>query len=181
MISFRSKVTRSVLYYYFIHEHASVYVNELSRRLEVDKRHLVVKLKQLEAEGLLKSEYLGIQKYYSLNKEYPLYNEYKKIVLKTIGLESLLKKALSNIQGVSRAFIFGSYARYTMDASSDIDVLVIGNHDIISLQKSLTKLQKKIDREINLINITQDEFEEKKANGDGFIRHVLENKKIELL
>jgi predicted nucleotidyltransferase len=68
-----------------------------------------------------------------------------------------------------------------MDASSDIDVLVIGNHDIISLQKSLTKLQKKIDREINLINITQDEFEEKKANGDGFIRHVLENKKIELL
>jgi predicted nucleotidyltransferase len=101
--------------------------------------------------------------------------------MKTIGLESLLKKALSNIQGVSRAFIFGSYARYSMDASSDIDVLVIGNHDIISLQKSLTKLQKKIDREINLINITQDEFEEKKANGDGFIRHVLENKKIELL
>lgn len=181
MISLRSKVTKSLLAYYFMHEFDSIFINELCRRLNVDKRHLVVKLKELESEGLLKSEFIGNQRYYSLNKKYPLYKEYKKIVLKTIGFEALLKETLSSIKSITKALIFGSYARDNMDASSDIDILVVGNHDTITLQKTLIKLQKTLDREINLVSITQKEFARRKSARDPFILDVLSNKNIEVL
>jgi len=41
MISLRSKVARKILNYFFINPQESLYVNELSRKLEVDKRNLV--------------------------------------------------------------------------------------------------------------------------------------------
>ena len=89
MLLLSSKITKSLLSYYFLHEDGSLYVNEIVRRLGVDKRNLVKKLREFEKEGILASEQKGNQKYYSLNKKYPLYKEYKKIVMKTIGLYSL--------------------------------------------------------------------------------------------
>ena len=46
MISFKSKITRELLNYFFINPHQSLYVNELSRKLDLDKRNLVKKIKE---------------------------------------------------------------------------------------------------------------------------------------
>jgi len=76
MISLKSKVTGKVLDYFFINPDSSLYVNELSEKLGLDKRTLVKKLKEIEKEGLLKSESRGNLKLYSINRKYPLYNGY---------------------------------------------------------------------------------------------------------
>ena len=94
MISLRSKVTRDVLSELFLRQEGSFYVNELARRLKLDSGNLTRKLHELENIGLLKSDYRGRERYYSLNKSYPLINEYRKIVLKTVGLEGSLKDLL---------------------------------------------------------------------------------------
>lgn len=88
MVSLRSGVTRKVLNYFFLNPQESLYVNELSRKLDLDKRNLVKKLKELESEGLLKSELRGNLKIYSINKSYPLYKEYQKIILNTVLIGS---------------------------------------------------------------------------------------------
>lgn len=88
MVSLRSGVTRKVLNYFFVNPQESLYVNELSRKLDLDKRNLVKKLKELESEGLLKSELRGNLKIYSINKSYPLYKEYQKIILNTVLIGS---------------------------------------------------------------------------------------------
>jgi len=59
MISLRSKIAKELLNYFFINPDDRVYINELSRNLKVDKRNLVKKLKELETEGILKSENRG--------------------------------------------------------------------------------------------------------------------------
>jgi len=56
MISLRSEITRKLLNYFFLNPEASLYVNELARKLGLDKRNLVKKMKELEKEGLLKNE-----------------------------------------------------------------------------------------------------------------------------
>lgn len=61
----------------------------------MDPKNTDTKLKELEKAGLLKSEFSGKQRYFYLSKEFPLLEEYKKIVLKTAGIESELKKILS--------------------------------------------------------------------------------------
>jgi predicted transcriptional regulator len=84
MISLKSEITKKILNYFYINPDDGLYVNELSRTLNLDKRNLVKKLKELEAEGILKSEIRGNLKIYSANKRFPFYKEYKKIVLAMI-------------------------------------------------------------------------------------------------
>lgn len=181
MISIKSKIAQSLLAFYFLREDESLYVNELVRRLGVDKRNLVKKLNKFEKEGIFKSEIIGNQKYYSLNKKYSLYKEYKRIILKTIGLEKQLKTVLSKLTGIKRAFVYGSYAEDRMDAFSDIDIIVIGNHSTVTLQKTIAELQNLTDREINVISISQHEFNSKVEKEDPFITGILGKKRIEII
>ena len=83
MISLRSEITKKLLNYFFLNPHESLYVNELVKKLHLDKRNLVKKIKELEKEGVLKSQTRGNLRLYSVNQDYPLYDEYRKIVIKT--------------------------------------------------------------------------------------------------
>lgn len=179
MLNLRSKVARELLSFFFLHEEEGFYVNELARRLDLDKRNMAKKLTELEAEGLFQSTHSGNQKFYSLNREFPLYQEYRQFVLKTAGLEAQLREALRNIPGISQAYLYGSYASNRMDASSDIDLLVIGDHKVIEAQKAIAALQKKLDREINLISMSEEEFRAK-AN-DPFLADIMRNDRLQLI
>jgi predicted nucleotidyltransferase len=65
-----------------------------------------------------------------------------------------------------------------MDAASDIDLLVVGGHSVMALQRKLTALQKALGREINAVNMDPKEFKEKKENKDPFITGVLRGAKV---
>lgn len=180
MLSFRSKITQKILGYIFLHEGSALYINEMCRRFGVDRGNLVRKLRELEKEGILQSEWKGNQRYYSLNTEFPLLKEYKKIVLKTIGFEQMLKRSLGEVQGLQKALLFGSYAEDKMDVSSDIDLLVVGNHDTIDLQRKIVALQKNIDREINVISMSPQEYQRKQKT-DSLLKSIHAKRRISLL
>jgi len=180
MISLRSQVARKILNYFFINPQESLYVNELSRKLEVDKRNLVKKLRELELAGILKSENRGNMRLYSINPGFSLYKEYEVIVLKTIGLEEKLKRVVKEVPGITEAYLYGSYAHNQMNAHSDIDLLLVGDHDIIALQKKLNKLQNEINREINSVSIDRAEFKRRLKKKDPFITEILNDKHIRL-
>ncbi len=181
MISLRSKITQRILNYFFINPQESLYVNELSRKLSLDKRNLVKKIKELESEGILESNTRGNLRLYSINRKYPLYKEYERIVLKAVGFEDRLNKILQEIEGISQAYIYGSYAKNKLDVHSDIDLLVVGDHSIVSLQRKLNKLQKDIDREINALNMGDKEFKKRVKDKDQFILDILGKKNIKII
>jgi len=180
MISFKSKIAQKVLGYFFLNPNTQLYVNEIAETLGLDKRNLVKKLKEFEKEGLLIKHPNGNMKLYSINEKYPLYREYRKIVLSTAGVEDSLRKIVAGVPGISEAYIYGSYARDAMDAHSDIDVLVVGIHSVLALQQKLTALQKELRREINAVNMDAAEFDRKKSAKDPFIAGVLESHKIRI-
>lgn len=180
MVSLKSKIAQAVLGYFMLHEGTELYVNEMARLLSVDQGNLDRKLKELEKEGILKSELRGKERYYSLNPSFPLLTEYKRIVLKTIGLEHVLKEALQKVRGLKEAYLFGSYAKDQMDAASDIDLLAVGNHNTLELQKRISEIQKSVGREINVVSLGSAEYE-KKRKGDSFIKSVLQDKRIQIL
>ena len=181
MISMRSKIAKVLLNYFFLNPEESLFVNEISRKMDLDKRNLVKKLKEFEDEGILASETRGNQKIYSINRLYPLYEEYRKIVSNTIGIENRLKSIIKQVKGIEKVYLFGSYAKDTMEVHSDIDLLVIGDHKIMELQKEISKLQKEIGREINVVNMDKKEFEKRKTEKDPFIETVFKEKNIEVI
>ncbi|MFC1809135.1 nucleotidyltransferase domain-containing protein [Candidatus Omnitrophota bacterium] len=181
MVSLRSIITKKILSYFYINPESSLYVNEMERILNLDKRNLVKKVKELEEEGLIVSNQRGNMKFYSVNTEYPLYNEYRKIVMKTAGFEDQLKSLLKKDAKISAAYIYGSYAKDSMDATSDIDLLVIGGHSIVSLQKRVNALQREIDREINVVSMDEKEWTERKTEKDPFIIGILKGKHVKVI
>jgi len=181
MISLNSKITQNILGHLILHDNVALYTNEMVKKFGLDKRNTVKKLKELEKAGVLVSTRKGKEVYYSLNKEYPLLSEIKKIVLKTWGIEYQLKNIFQEIGGIEDAYLIGSYAKNKMDASSDIDVLVVGKVDSIELSKKIATIQKNINREINLINITSKELQKRKLTKDPFIEKVFRSKRIKLI
>lgn len=180
MVSLKSKISQKVLGYFFLNPAAQLYVNEIASTLGLDKRNLVKKLREFEKEGLLIQHAAGNMKLYAVNKKYPFYREYKKIILSTAGVEEFLRKIMAGVPGILEAYIFGSYARDTMDSHSDIDILVVGTQSVLALQQKLTALQKELGREINAVNMAPVEYERKKSQKDPFLTGIMGSPKIRI-
>lgn len=180
MISLRSKIAEAVLSYFFLHPDEEMYINEMADRFSLDSGNLTRKLGEIEKEGLLKSRVSGKQKYYSLNKKFPLYPEYRKILLKTVGVEHQLRQALSACGCVRKAFLFGSYAKDRMDGSSDIDLFVVSEKSTVELYRLVAKIEKAIGRQINITSMDEGEFKMKREK-DPFLSAVLKTKVIDLI
>ena len=179
MISFSSKISQKVLIYFLLNPEAELYLNEMARKFDVDRANLSRKLTEWEKEGLLNKRQLGNLSLYKINRKYPLLREVQNIVKKSFGLEVELKKTLDKIKGIKKAIVFGSYAKDKMEMESDIDLLLVGSHDFLETQKVIVKLQKKLDREINVIDMTENEFA--KAKKQELIKNILSHKHIKII
>ena len=179
MISFKSKIAKQVLGYFFLNPNAEMYLNEMARKFKVDRGNLVRKLSDWEKEGLLIKDKKGNLSVYQVNKRYPFLPELKKIFKKSFGIEIILREKLKGIKGLKMAVIFGSYAKDKLSAESDIDLLLIGSHDSLEAIKKILDMEEQFGREINIVDMTEKEFEKKK--NEDFLKGVLSDKYIRLL
>jgi predicted nucleotidyltransferase len=179
MINLRSKISQKILNYFMLQDGVESYVNELARTLKVDTGNLTRKLITLEKEGILKSRWQGKQRYYSLNRTFPLLKEYKNVVTRTIGLEQVLRDSLSKVKGIKIAVIYGSYAQNKMDSHSDIDLLVVGKHSTVLLQKAVADIQKSVHREINVVSMSLEEYYRKPKTP--FVMSIEKKKSIKIV
>ena len=180
MLEFRSKITVKVLGYYFLNPQRRQYINELADLLEVDPGNLFRKLKELEQEGVFISEMVGNQKYFFLNKHYPLLKELEKVYNSKYGVINLLKEKIKKLKGLEQACVFGSYAKNSFQQESDIDLLLVGSHSSLEAKRAILPLQKNLGREINIVDMTAQEFEFRKKKKDEFIKNIFSKKTIKI-
>jgi len=176
-----SKNKALLLRLFFTHPGRAYYIQEIGRILKKKPGVFQRDLNNLAEEGILESFYKANARYFKINKEYPLYKQLKEIISKTIGIEGSLKETLSKIEGIESAFIFGSHAKGEEIAISDIDLFIIGHPDENKLIESISKLEKKLDREINYHIYSEKDLEKKIKEKDSFIKRVLTGLKIMLI
>lgn len=175
-----SKLRRKLLAYSFTHSNESYYVRELASIIDEDAGNLSRELKKLEEEGLYKSHSKGKVKFYSLCKGYPLYDELKRIVFKTEGVEGILKRLVSKYKGISLAFVYGSYAYNKVRKMSDIDLIVVGTFPQNKFMHDICAIESKLNREINYTAYTKKEFSKERYKEGGFLNIVLKEKVLAL-
>ncbi len=181
MLDLRSKARQRLLAYYFTNPTARLHLRDLAERLSIDPSNLSRELQHLGREGLFRSEVSGRQKYFQLNREYPLFDEVRSIVAKTIGAVPLMAQSLKKIEGIEEAYLYGSFARNQQDAVSDIDVLVIGTPRNEALAEAAGKLERQLGREINYTVLTRKEFDSRRTNKDAFLENVWRHKRVWLI
>jgi predicted nucleotidyltransferase len=181
MLDFRSGTRRRLLAYYFTNPTARHHLRDLAERLSADPSNLSKELRRLQREGLFRSEVSGRQKYFQLNRQYPLFDEVRRIVGKTIGAVATIRESVKKIEGIDEAYLYGSFARNQQDATSDIDILVIGDPREELLVQAVQKLERQLGREINYTVLTPKEFETRRTRKDAFLESVWHNKRIPLI
>ena len=91
----------------------------------------------------------------------------------------MLKKALVPLADrILLAFVYGSVARDEEKASSDIDLLVVGEGGFNEVVSTLGEAEKRLAREINPTVYPAKEFRAKLKANNHFLSTVLRHKKL---
>lgn len=169
-----------VLEIMFNYPEKDFYFREIAKILGKEPGVFQKDIKKLVEEGIIETYEKGNRRFFKLNNKHPLYKEIKIIFFKTTGIEGSLRNAVKKIKGIKRSFIYGSYAQGKEHSTSDVDLFVVGTINENDLIDSISKLEDKLNREINYTLMTEEEFKEKEKS-NSFIKNVLNNKIIELI
>jgi predicted nucleotidyltransferase len=178
---FSSKLRIKLLAYFFFHPGLALHVRRLAREVQESAGTVARELRRLEKAGLLASEPVGNQKHYSLRKDSPILDDLRNLFLKTAGASAELRAALEKIAGIELAFLYGSYPSGDAHASSDLDLMVIGEVSDRELAPAVARIERRLKRPINYTLFTRREVEKKAGKKGEFLHEVLSGSKIVLI
>ena len=140
-------------------------------------------LARLAQSGLVIITKVGNQKHYQANKDSPLFDELCSIIRKTVGLQEPVRAALEPLADkISVALIYGSIAKQSDTAVSDIDLLLVS--DKLTLEEAyaaLAPVEKLLDRSVNPTLYNSKEFEQRRKTKNAFLTRVLNGPTIVLI
>ncbi len=140
-------------------------------------------LARLADSGLVTVTPVGTQKHYQANPKSPIFSELCAIAQKTVGLAGPLREALAPLaEGITAAFVFGSVAKHSDTAASDIDVLVLSDSvDYADVFPVLQSAEAKLGRTVNPTVYSLANWRKKRKEGDAFVVKVAAQPKVFLM
>jgi predicted nucleotidyltransferase len=150
---------------------------EIARRSELSEAAVRQELGKLVHLDLVRLRKDGNRVYYSANRSHPLYHEIHSIVLKTTGLVDVLAEALADLR-VETAFVFGSIAEGEATSDSDVDILIIGRIGLMEVSKLLSCVSERLEREINPIVMSREEYIGRIRTDDHFANNVIKGDRL---
>lgn len=178
---FTSRVRVRLLTLFLTHPTEAFYIRQISRLTGETYNNVRQELQNLARLGLILSERRANATYYRANGEHFLFPELKRIILKTEAVGDRLREALTALGDIRVAFIYGSTARGTEVASSDIDLMVVGEVDLDALDRAIDGIEEELGRTVNYTLFDIQEWRERVAQGHSFIADVLTHEKIFLI
>jgi len=172
-----------VLRWLFGQPQRGYHLNELLRLTGLGSASLQRELKKLTEAGLVRSERVGNLRRFQANSESPVFGELVALTRKTLGIEPLLRESLEPLAPkLEAAFIYGSVAKGTDTAKSDVDVMLVGKNLLLSkVMELLVPLETQLGRKINPTCLTPAEFKRRRAERDSFINRILAQPTLPLM
>ena len=137
-------------------------------------------LSRLEGAGLVEVSRVGNQKHYQARRESPVFAELQGLVVKTVGVVEPLRDALGGkADSIHAAFVFGSVARGSDHAGSDIDLMVISDKlGYPDLFEAVQEAESCLARPINPTVLNVAEWRAKIAREDSFAARLAAQPKL---
>ena len=157
-------------------------LSELRRLTGLGSASLQREINRLVAAGIASSTLKGNQRQISANRQSPLFKELSDLTRKVMGAAALLTEALLPIaQKIEIALLYGSVAKQSDTAESDIDIMVIGSDLTLSeILEQLLPVEEMLGRKVNPTCYTVDEFKKRLSDTDSFVNKVLSQPIIQL-
>jgi predicted nucleotidyltransferase len=178
-----SKVQQRVLALIFGQPDRSFYTSEIIRNVRSGSGAVERELLRLQQCGLVSVERIGNQKHYRANRQSPIFEELQSLVVKTGTLAELLRRSLAPwTDNIKAAFIYGSVARGTDTAESDIDLMVVGDGlNYSDLYSALQDVESDVGRKVNPVFLSMKDWRRKASGKGSFVGKLGQSPKIFLI
>jgi len=175
-----SRTQQSVLGLLFGQPDRSFYATQIMAMVRAGSGAVQRELSRLETSGLVTVRRLGTQKHYQANPESPLFAELCSIAQKTIGIAEPLRRALEPlVLGIVAAFVYGSLAKRTDTALSDIDLMIVSDSlsyaDVFAAMEDVSRT---LGRTVNPTVYTRREWNKRVKAQNAFVTRVMDQPKI---
>ena len=140
-------------------------------------------LQRLASSGLVTVTRVGKQKHHQANPDSPVFEELRGLVLKTVAMAEPIRQALEPLaHRIALALVYGSVAKGTDTAASDIDLLVVSDQVMLEdIYSALAPVETRLHRKFAPTLYTTGEFAERKAAGSAFLTRVLAGEHLVLM
>lgn len=137
-------------------------------------------IEKLVEAGLVLEERVRNQRRLRINQGFPLYPELRSICVKSFGVVEALRAILAPIEDeIAEAFVFGSVAKGTDTADSDIDLLVVGSVSLLDLNRHLAEAERTFSRTVNVQLYSASEWSA--AQSDSVITAITNGPRLQVI
>ena len=136
-------------------------LTDLAERIGLAYATVHREVERLLNAGILRERQVGRSRLVGADPDSPIVSPLRQILLVTTGPKPLLSEALRPIQGITSAFIYGSFAERMPGVPGpppqDVDVMIVGSPDIDAVHEACDTVQDAIGRPINPTVLSADE------------------------
>lgn len=130
-------------------------MTDLSGRLGTPYATVHREVERAEAAGLLSSRKIGNTRLVRANTTSPYFEGLAEVLTRAFGVPAVLGEALSSVNGVAKAYVYGSWAARYLGSEGqrsvvDIDVLVLGEPDRDRLYAQIDGVAAQLGRPVNV-------------------------------
>ena len=150
-----SKTRIKLLLKFFLNSRTTAYLRSLESEFGESTNAIRIELNRLENAGMLTSSMKGNKKIFQANTKHPLFNEIHNILLKHLGLDSIIETVIERLGDVEKVFVAGEFSK-GLD-SQIIDLIFIGNIDKNYLINLIEKAENIVNRKIRYLIYTPEE------------------------
>ena len=158
------------------------HLSELRRLTGLGSASLQREINRLVDAGLASSKMQGNQRQIAANRQSPLFKELRDLTRKVMGVAPMIQEALLPIENkIDIAFVYGSVAKQSDTAESDIDVMLVGRDLTLSdILEQLLPVEEILCRKINPTCYTVHEFKKRLSDADSFVNKVLSQPTLQI-
>ncbi len=178
-----STVQQRVLAYLFGQPERSFFATELIKLAGGGSGAVQRELARLAESGLVTVKRVGTQKHYQADPKSPLFAELCSIAQKTVGLAEPLREALAPLaKRITAAFVYGSVAKRSDTAASDIDLMVVSDSlSYADLYAAVEQATASLGRKVNPTVYSRKELARRVKQKNAFVTRVLAQPRIWLI
>jgi len=178
-----STVQQRVLAYLFGQPERSFFATELIKLAGGGSGAVQRELARLAESGLVTVKRVGTQKHYQADPKSPLFAELCSIAQKTVGLAEPLREALAPLaKRITAAFVYGSVAKRSDTAASDIDLMVVSDSlTYADLYAAVEQASARLGRKVNPTVYSRKELARRVKQKNAFVTRVMAQPRIWLI
>ncbi len=150
-----SKTRIKLLLKFFLNSNTTAYLRSLQGEFGESTNGIRVELNKLESAGMLSSRHVGNKKVFQANTKHPLFKEINSILMKYVGLDSIIENVVERLGAVEQVYLAGEFCK-GLD-SQVVDLIFVGDIDKTYLLNLVDRAEELIKRKIRYLVYAADE------------------------